>query len=139
MYVHDKGRTMKRCSLIGRSFEVRWDPISAMGELNMEVYPFTEDLAAVLSDRVKLMSTVIFPASNKNRSKTLNVDGVRTAVKTSRGRGKKVLTTADGQRAAIAKTEPVLHGLRHSGIRDLLQHATSPEMAKMLLDHIDGR
>ena len=44
MYVHDKGRTMKRCSLIGRSFEVRWDPISAMGELNMDVSASAADL-----------------------------------------------------------------------------------------------
>ena len=35
MYVHDKGRGGNmRPSLLTRTFEVRWDPLSALGELN---------------------------------------------------------------------------------------------------------
>lgn len=143
MYVLDKGRgDNRRPTLLCRSFEVRWDPLSGLGELNLELWSSTAALQDVIEDPKQFMTAVVLSAPNRDRSKTLNTKTLCLKTQASMakaGRRPRQITTADGQPAVIQFRDNVLHSMRHAGARRVLRYQQGLEAAKQLLGHGDAR
>ena len=63
MWVYDKGyKDDRRPSMACRSFNFELCPLSAMGEMFLEVWPSVPELEAIMKDNSQLMKIMLFPS-----------------------------------------------------------------------------
>ena len=138
MHVRDKGLgDTLRVSVLCDSFDVQWDPLSALGEFNCELWRSTQAIECFIADRQRFMTAVILPSPNGDGSKSLNTRTMGKEAQTSMrhaGRRPLQITTVDGQPAAICIHDNVLHTMRHASSRKVTKHEDI-ESSTQLMTH----